>query len=670
MLSSSSSSSSSSATSRLSCRSLLLAVSASILIVARVGAAVAVVAKDGEGRHRGSPSRSSSLLEGAVSNSNSNGNSVQVAGSSSSSSSSDSNSRSRKSALGSNSVKHFASPHGSKDEDIDKINRMMDLFASVPETLQNPEARDLAHHLEDLAENGGEDLKHALEEASHPPKSGRAPHLMRRAVDAVEERRQVHGSSDALLQAPSGEYPPLPDAFQTMDQTTDGATAGDAATAAVANAQVTESKSNPDAPGVTFTKVYSNSHVDVPIPDISGGFDLEALEKRAQTTLYPPWWSVIADSEDDVTVPTAQIALPEPDYWIEEGCRFGTGTPLKGNFSTAKGKVAYVQCCTSGQGPRCTRKSNDVCLQNTEAVTFYEAKQICENAGMRLCSKTELHDSPDALGCCGGGCGLDNLLVWTETMSSDSEWALNKRLTKRVNDLRSKNLDLLREHLSTELRLEALKNTATDDMFTTPAPPVEPSASNTIARVLERNTDLKKTYNVLKEENEMLRKRLTSMIHWSAQNRIVAPTWWEAQKEYWQSPAAHWNLENHTAKEMQPNFRHGPKMDLNWVHRYEPKDWGWQWSPSTTTQFYRHEGDNKFHGRMGNYDSWPPENDAGAPDSEYWPVERPVPTTPEPAKPDWLPQPISKGHLEQYEEAKHNGLFSLGNYVPLWNRFR
>ena len=46
----------------------------------------------------------------------------------------------------------------------------------------------------------------------------------------------------------------------------------------------------------------------------------------------------------------------------------------------------------------------------SKSATFTEAETICQTAGARLCTVTELKDNCGK----GAGCGMDNLLVWAQ----------------------------------------------------------------------------------------------------------------------------------------------------------------------------------------------------------------------------------------------------------------
>lgn len=544
----------------------------------------------------------------------------------------------------------------------DSINRVLSLFASAPKTLESPDARELLAQVRAMAEGRG---AHSIEElarvaahdGAHPPAR---PPLMRRATaasDNVPHRQQgkaeevlVQGRTVAAVGAEARQFPPLPVA------------APDAETVALSKnwaASVTPSTDTSDKDAFAVQKVLQNNHVDFPL----GG-----------TTTTAPWWTNLPAYLDDVPPPGHYDAPEVPEYWIEDGCRYGVGHPLQGNYSKAHLRVAKVQCCTTGKGPACLRKMDTKCLMNEDPSMLYthdEAKQVCESSGMRMCSKKEMHDSPDSLGCCGTGCGMDDLYTWTNTLSSKSELILNRKLTKRITDLRGKNLGLLKEHLSEELRLEFLKNEMNEAMWATTTPLVTMASSEEVDNVITKNDALKTTYDVLKEENEMLRKRLEDMMDWSHKARVVAPRWFDERKSDWKDTSRYSARHvNNTYKDTPAEWEERKRgLDLHWVHRYDEKDVGWRWTTVTTTPWYRHDGDNKHHGRMGAYDSWPPDNKPGDPDSEFWPVEKPVPSTTPTQGPEWLPQPAAKGAQESYDEAHHRGEFDL-HYEPLWNRYR
>jgi len=362
---------------------------------------------------------------------------------------------------------------------------------------------------------------------------------------------------------------------------------------------------------------------------------------------------------------TPDIEEPEVyEFWIEDGCRYGAGHPLEGNFSFANVAVAKVQCCTTGQGTECLRELEGKCLTQ-ELVTHDQAIQACQSHGMRLCSRKELRDSKDALGCCGSGCDLDDHFTWTSTHSLKSLILLNKNLTKQVNAKRKENLFLLREHLDEELRLDHLKGELTPDMtFTTTVPWV--GVSNTeVDHIIDRNKKLKQKYDALKMENEVLRTRLIDTLKWSEFHRILAPKWQFKPPELQREP------KKRTWKPTPELWYDLPNFNLSWIHHYHERDFGWRWTTTSTTPWYRHEADNKFHGRLASHEEvWPPYNEPGQPDSEFWPVEKPGTTTSPPGHPEWLPQPDSRGHLEHYDEAVRKGVFLRRRRTPLWDRYR
>lgn len=67
--------------------------------------------------------------------------------------------------------------------------------------------------------------------------------------------------------------------------------------------------------------------------------------------------------------------------------------------------TAAVRCC-SNDGSSCVSFVDAVCH---DVVTFREAKRICSEAGMRLCSHGEMET------CCGTGCNFDHYAVWTSS---------------------------------------------------------------------------------------------------------------------------------------------------------------------------------------------------------------------------------------------------------------
>ena len=69
-----------------------------------------------------------------------------------------------------------------------------------------------------------------------------------------------------------------------------------------------------------------------------------------------------------------------------------------------------VRCC-SQSGDTCSTL-NEPCY---EASTYYEAKDICEKKGLRLCSQTEMIGGV----CCQTGCSFDCKYVWVEDLKGN-----------------------------------------------------------------------------------------------------------------------------------------------------------------------------------------------------------------------------------------------------------
>ena len=69
-----------------------------------------------------------------------------------------------------------------------------------------------------------------------------------------------------------------------------------------------------------------------------------------------------------------------------------------------------VRCC-SQSGDTCTTP-DDPC---NGASTYYEAKELCEEKGLRLCSQTEMIGGV----CCQTGCSFDCKYVWVEDLKGN-----------------------------------------------------------------------------------------------------------------------------------------------------------------------------------------------------------------------------------------------------------
>ena len=82
-----------------------------------------------------------------------------------------------------------------------------------------------------------------------------------------------------------------------------------------------------------------------------------------------------------------------------------------------KESKAEIVCC-SFDGNSCSRKdTNGVCRSghgDDYKVTWEEASQHCEDAGMRLCNTQQELDR-----CCTTGCQIDNQIVWSGKMEGN-----------------------------------------------------------------------------------------------------------------------------------------------------------------------------------------------------------------------------------------------------------
>lgn len=116
--------------------------------------------------------------------------------------------------------------------------------------------------------------------------------------------------------------------------------------------------------------------------------------------------------------PAPVVSVPDGMVLLEDGCRKSQGLQKGGWVSSqSTWKAGYVMCCSSNS---CTRfQQGTQCLNNGQAATFKEAFEICASKGMSLCTQAQLHH-PNAMGCCGSGCGFDGKLVWTSTVKSHS----------------------------------------------------------------------------------------------------------------------------------------------------------------------------------------------------------------------------------------------------------
>ena len=95
-------------------------------------------------------------------------------------------------------------------------------------------------------------------------------------------------------------------------------------------------------------------------------------------------------------------------YYAFDGCS-SNGLQVDPGFLSELSK-AEIECC-SLDGNSCSRKNGDICRSGDNddyIVTWKEANQHCEDAGMRLCNTQQELDR-----CCGQGCSYDNQLVWS-----------------------------------------------------------------------------------------------------------------------------------------------------------------------------------------------------------------------------------------------------------------
>ena len=123
----------------------------------------------------------------------------------------------------------------------------------------------------------------------------------------------------------------------------------------------------------------------------------------------------------------------EQTRWVEDGCSTSAnGANVQGRWAN-EDETHEVQCC-SDRGS-CTRttdgvRMSDNCFSSTigcfggetrecNKKTYAEAKAICEDNQLRLCSKEEVVNPRDH-DCCSAGCNYDHTTVWTSTPSITS----------------------------------------------------------------------------------------------------------------------------------------------------------------------------------------------------------------------------------------------------------
>lgn len=96
--------------------------------------------------------------------------------------------------------------------------------------------------------------------------------------------------------------------------------------------------------------------------------------------------------------------------WAVEGCTKEKDHKPIDHLSRGlqlDGKAA-VRCCQHSTGNLQCASSVINCPMGK---TYVEGKKICEDHGMRLCTKDELESNV----CCGTGCNFDSWLIWTST---------------------------------------------------------------------------------------------------------------------------------------------------------------------------------------------------------------------------------------------------------------
>lgn len=96
--------------------------------------------------------------------------------------------------------------------------------------------------------------------------------------------------------------------------------------------------------------------------------------------------------------------------WAVEGCTGEKDNKPIDHLSRGlqlDGKAA-VRCCQHSTGNLQCASSVVNCPMGK---TYVEGKKICEDHGMRLCTKDELESNV----CCGTGCNFDSWLIWTST---------------------------------------------------------------------------------------------------------------------------------------------------------------------------------------------------------------------------------------------------------------
>mmetsp|Transcript_82997 Transcript_82997/g.173764 ORF Transcript_82997/g.173764 Transcript_82997/m.173764 type:complete len:412 (+) Transcript_82997:244-1479(+) len=216
--------------------------------------------------------------------------------------------------------------------------------------------------------------------------------------------------------------------------------------------------------------------------------------------------------------------------WLEWGCPSSfsadqTAFDAHTRFEKPDQRLGRVQCCrtsNSSDGASCVRRDANgtgECFGGGELHTFMEARNLCNAAGMRLCSRQEL-ETEDALGCCKSGCGMEQELVWTSTHDFTSVRKNNEELKVEIERLESENSKLKAGHekMREEYRLLVEKIQAYRNLHPTPPPFHGPPPTTTTLFGLsaEDLEELKKSADLVRESHEELSQEAEEMkAEWS-----------------------------------------------------------------------------------------------------------------------------------------------------------
>ena len=94
---------------------------------------------------------------------------------------------------------------------------------------------------------------------------------------------------------------------------------------------------------------------------------------------------------------------------VTKGCQYAKNVTTDVIYSRPEGISAHPG--DAHHAVRCCNKIGDDCVTPTPCLlhtTYEEAKEICHQHGLRLCTRAEMLNNI----CCQGGCGIDGKRTW------------------------------------------------------------------------------------------------------------------------------------------------------------------------------------------------------------------------------------------------------------------